>query len=78
MKLPIQFPNDADVIAEAAARFRMLSGERRIRALGDCFRDYLFLIAASGRADELHRFAQEEDLRAKAAIEEFVARHGRN
>jgi hypothetical protein len=75
MNLPIQFPHDADVIAEEAARFRALSSDSRVRALGDCFRDYLFLIEASGRAEELSRYGQEDERQAQAALREFVARH---
>jgi len=76
MDLPIRFPSETDVIAAEAARFRALSDEDRVRALGDCFREYLFLRASSGRPAELDRFAQEEEDRARLAIQEFVARHG--
>jgi hypothetical protein len=75
VNLPIQFPDDADVIAEEAARFRALSSDSRVRALGDCFRDYLFLTAASDRAEELSGFAQEEERQTQTALREFVARH---
>ncbi len=37
MDLPIKFPNDADVIAEEAARFRALSPRDRVRAVGRRF-----------------------------------------
>jgi hypothetical protein len=75
MNPPIHFPDDADVIADEAARFRALSADRRVLALGECFRDYLFLAEASGRPVELDRFAVGEERRGRAAIEEFVARH---
>lgn len=75
MDLPIRFPNEADVIAEEAARFRALSPEGRVRALGDSFREYLFL-AAAGHTVNLDRFAREEERSARTAVEEFVARHG--
>jgi len=76
MDLPIRFPSEIDVIAADAARFRALSDEERVRALGQCFREYLFLRASSGRAAELDRLAQEEEVRARDAIRELVARHG--
>jgi hypothetical protein len=75
MDLPIRFPDEADIIAEEAARFRALSGEAKVRALGDCFQDYLFLATASGRKDELDRFAEEEDRLRRQAIQDFAARH---
>jgi|GEM_PF-5722727 len=56
---PIRFPSEADVSAAEAARFRALSDEKRVRALGDCFREYQFLRASSGRTAELDRFAQD-------------------
>lgn len=76
MNLPIQFPNDADVIAEEAARFRALSDDAKVRALEDCWRDYQFLMANSDRQSELRRLAEDEEKVAQRAIREFVARHG--
>ena len=75
MDLPIRFPNEADVIAEEAARFRALSPEARIHALGDAFREYHFL-ASVDRSGKVHRYALEEERQGRMAIEEFVARHG--
>jgi hypothetical protein len=75
MDLPIKFPDEADVIAEEAARFRALSAEERAAALEEAFLNYHFLLEASGRATELRRFADEEEARGRAAIQEFVARH---
>jgi hypothetical protein len=74
--LPIKFPDDADVIAEDAARFRALSSDSRVRALGECFQEYLFLISTSGRAEQLNNFALEEERQSQSAIRDFVARHG--
>ena len=76
VNLPIRFPNDADVIAEDAARFRALSDDGRVHALDECFRDYHFLLAASGRSEELTRYAEEEERQGRDAILEFVSRHG--
>jgi hypothetical protein len=76
MNLPIKFPDEADVIAEEAARFRALPIEIRVHELNECFKTYWFLIAASGRAQQLTEFALEEEQLSHRAIQEFVARHG--
>jgi len=76
MDLPIRFPSDAEVIAEEVARFRALSDEDRVRTLGELFRAYHFLAGRSARPEALARFAREDEDRNRAAIEEFVRRHG--
>ena len=76
MDLPIRFPDDADVIAEEAARFRALSDEDKVRALEECWRVYQFLIANSDRKTELRRLAEDDEELAHRAIQEFAARHG--
>jgi hypothetical protein len=76
MKIPIKFPNDAEVIAEETARFRALSPERRVRALGEMFRLYYFLASHAAQPEAVARFAQEEEERDRKAVEEFIARHG--
>ena len=43
MHLPIKFPSYEDVIAEDVARYRALSPDARVRALGEMFRLYQFL-----------------------------------
>ena len=75
MELPIRFPNNADVIAEDAARFRALSPEDRVRALDECIRLYGFLRSASGRPERIDAFVEEEDRLGWKAIQEFAARH---
>ena len=76
MNLPIQFPSDADVIAEEVARFRALSPEARVRELGEMVRLYQFLLAQSSRPEVVARLAQEDEDRGRRAVEEFAARHG--
>jgi hypothetical protein len=76
MNIPIRFPNDADVIAEEAARFRDLSSDAKVRALEDSWRVYQFLMANSDRKSELQRLAEEEEELTLRAIHEFAARHG--
>jgi hypothetical protein len=75
MKLPIKFPNDAEVIAEDAARFRALTPEERVRTLGEMFRLYLFLEDNSARPEVVAQLALEEEQRNRRAIEDFIARH---
>jgi hypothetical protein len=75
VNLPIRFPIDADVIYEDAARFRALSPEERVRVLGSCFQDYQSLRMLSGRAEQIDRFAEEEQQLEWKAILEFAARH---
>jgi hypothetical protein len=44
--------------------------------LEEMFRVYHFLLKTSDRPEALARFAQEEEDRARASIQQFVARHG--
>jgi hypothetical protein len=60
MKLPIKFPDNAEVIAEDAARFRALSPEEQVKELGEMFNLYILLDETSGRQEELARLALEE------------------
>ena len=76
MNLPIRFPNEADAIAEDAARFRALSPEAQVRELDECFRLYHFLRLTSGRAERLDLFAAEEERLGWKSIQEFASRHG--
>ena len=76
MKPPIEFPSEMEVISEEAARFRALSPEERVKALGEAFRLYQFLTRSSPRSKELAEFAEAEEALGRRAIEEFVRRHG--
>ncbi len=76
MNLPIKFPDPADVIADEAARFRALSPEAQVRALGESVRLYQFLRAASGRATQLDADAARTEELGRVSVQEFVARHG--
>jgi len=75
MNIPIRFPNDADVIAADAARFRALSPEDQVRALGECFETYMLLRELSGDPERIDRYAEEEERLGWIAIQEFAARH---
>ncbi len=76
MILPIRFPDEGDVIAEEAARFRALSPQAQVRALGECYRLYHFLRTTSGREAQMDRLAEEEEQLGRDAIREFCQRYG--
>jgi hypothetical protein len=76
MDLPIKFPSDAEVVADEVARFRALSPEQRVRALGEIVRLYHFLASNSARPETVARLAEEEEALGRKAIKEFIARHG--
>jgi hypothetical protein len=76
MNLPIRFPNNVEVITEEVARFRTLSDDERVAALGELFRAYHFLAARSESPEEIARFADADEERSRRAIEELVKRHG--
>jgi len=76
VNVPIKFPSNAEVIVEETVRFRALSPERRVQALGEMFRLYRFLASNAAQPKVVARFAQEEEERSRKAIEEFIARHG--
>jgi hypothetical protein len=77
MKLPVQFPNPVDVIAEEAARFRRLSPEDRIRTIRGLLSAGELMIRRSPKADFLRQHAREEKEFARRAVREFIARHAR-
>ena len=76
MDLPIRFPSEAEVIDEDVARFRALSAEERVLVLDEMFHLYHFLAERSAKPEALARFAREDEDRSRAAVEEFVRRHG--
>ena len=71
-----QSRDEADVIAEEAARFRALSNEQQVHELDECFKLYQFLIKTSGRAQQLIDFGLEEERLSHLAVLEFAKRHG--
>jgi hypothetical protein len=76
MNVPIPFPSEAESVREETRRFRALTPDERVHALEEMFRLYHFLVKTSDRPETLARFAQEEEERARANIQQFVARHG--
>jgi hypothetical protein len=76
MKLPIQFPSDADVIAEESARFRALAPADRIRSIHGMLAAGALLISRAPNAAFLREQSLIQEELARKAIEEFLSRHG--
>jgi hypothetical protein len=77
MDLPLKFPNDADVIAEEAARFRAMSPEDRMRSLRGILRAGALVMRRSTNAEFSREYAREQEEIARQAVKEFIARHAR-
>jgi hypothetical protein len=77
MNLPINFPNDAEVIAEEAARFRALSPAARIEAIRGVLEAGALMIERSPNAEFVRRHAEEQEKLFEMKYKEFIARHAR-
>jgi len=77
MKLPINFPADADVIAEEVARFRALSPENRLRSIRGVLATGAMMISRSPKAEFLREYTQDQEDRTRRSVREFWARHAR-
>jgi hypothetical protein len=77
MKLPIHFPSDTEVIAAEAAHFRALSPEDRLRSIRALLAAGALMMHRSPKAAFLRAATLEQERRARQAIKEFLARHGR-
>lgn len=75
MELPVRFPNDADVIAEEAARFRALSPDERMRVIRELLNAGEQLIRLSPRAEFLRQYKEQQEMLAQQAFKDFIARH---
>jgi hypothetical protein len=75
MNLPIQFPADADVIAEEAARFRALSPEQRLQSIRGLIAAGALMMRLSDKRAFLVEYTQQQEELARQAIREFCARH---
>jgi len=75
MDIPIRFPNNADVIAEDAARFRALSPEEQLKTIHELIKSGEFLMRNSNRQASLKQLAAIRMMEKHRAIREFVARH---
>jgi hypothetical protein len=77
MKLPITFPSDVEVIAEEAARFRVLSPQERLRSIRGLLAAGALMMQQSPQAAFLREYTLEQENRARQAVQEFIARHAR-
>jgi hypothetical protein len=75
LNLPINFPSDADVTAEEAARFRALSPEERMRVVRGLLETGERLMRQSPKAEFLRQYTLEQEQLAQQAVKEFIARH---
>jgi len=75
MNLPIKFPSDDQVIAEEAARFRALSAEGRLRSIRGLLAAGTLIKRRSPRAAFMRDYNQEQEMHARQAVKEFLARH---
>jgi hypothetical protein len=75
MDLPIKFPNDADVIAEEAARFRALSPAERMRSIRSLLAAGALMMRQSPKAAFLREYTRQQEELAQKNIKEFIARH---
>ena len=75
MKIPIQFPSEADVIAEEAARFRELTNRARIHYIRGLLEAGELMLRNSPRSSFLKEYAAEEARASRRAVQEFLTRH---
>jgi hypothetical protein len=75
MKLPVQFPSDADVTAEEAERFRALSSEDRLQVIRGLLDAGALMLRNSPRSAFLAQYAAEQEQASRRAVQEFLARH---
>ena len=75
MSLPIKFPNEADVIAEEARRFRSLPPEERMKSLRSILETGALIIRLSPKAEFLRKYNLEQEMLAQQAVKKFIARH---
>lgn len=75
MKWPIKFPDDTDIIAEEAARFRGLSPQDRLRSIRGLLAAGELMMRRSLKAAFLRDYTQQQEERARQAVKEFLARH---
>ena len=71
----LQFPSDADVAAEEAARFREASPAEQMRAVRSILAGGAQLIHCSPRRPFIEAYRQQQEDLAREAITRFVMRH---
>ena len=75
MNLPIQFPSNADVVAEEAARFQALSPEAKFEIFRGVLAAGEWMMQQSSNSEFVRSHALEQEEDAMRAVKEFIARH---
>ena len=75
MNLPIQFPSNADVVAEEAARFQALSPEAKFENFRGVLAAGEWMMKQSSNSEFVRSHALEQEAIAMRSIKEFIARH---
>jgi len=76
MDIRVQFPSDADVIAEEAERFRGLPAPDRLQAIQGVLEAGALMLQNSPRSAFLVEYAEQQEQAFRRSVQEFVARHG--
>lgn len=76
MKLPVQFPDEAEVVAREAAEFRALTPREQTRVVCGMLVAGASMMSSSPKTDFLRAYTMEQEERARRAIREFLVRHG--
>jgi hypothetical protein len=76
MELPVKFPSETDVILEDVARFRALTPREQFRAILSLLQAGDLIRQKSPKAAWAKRYAEDQELLARRAFREFLARHG--
>lgn len=75
MPIPINFPDDDDVIREEVARFRALPPAEQIRSVRNFLTGGNRLARRSPKIDAIRAAQCEEELAHSDSIREFIRRH---
>ena len=75
LKLLVQFPRDADVIADEAERFHALPAQDRIQVIRGLLNAGALMLQNSPKSAFLKQYAAEQESASRQAILEFLARH---
>jgi hypothetical protein len=73
----LRFPSDADVVAEEAGRFRLLSPTERMASIRSVVAAGELLLARSPRREFLQAYRQRQEDLARQAVREFTDRHAK-
>ena len=77
MKLPIQFPSEADKIYEDAQSFRRLSPQERVRTIFDLIASGMHMLESSPKRETARRMREADEAEWQRIQKELFARHVR-